>query len=285
MSRNSSGTYSRVTPPGPAGYVGGAGNKIYASQVNGEYNDISAEITDSVSRSGKGAALANLPMGGFKHTGAASSAANGEYVEHSQIVTLSADIMALLAALEPPVGTVHMFYGNVAPVKWVFLTAGTYTVSRATYAELFDLLITNAGYTDVSFTVTISASASVTSPAHGFTGGEMIRLSTSGALPTGLNTSRDYFVKYKNVDEFNLSLTLGGVNITTSGTQSGLHTYKRTDWGNGDGSTTFNMPFIEQNKAPVNTVDGANAGTTGQTATITGAIPAASIKYIIKVLP
>lgn len=280
MSRNSGGTYSRVTPPGPAGYVGGVGNKIYASQVNGEYNDISAEITDSVSRSGKGAALANLPMGGFKHTGADSSSANGEYVEHSQLVA----ILALIASNEP-VGTVKMFYGNTPPAKWLFLTEGTYTVSRATYAELFDLLITNAGYTDVSFTVTISASASVTSPAHGFTGGEMIRLSTSGALPTGLNTSTDYFVKYKNVDEFNLSLTLGGANITTSGTQSGLHTYKRTDWGNGDGSTTFNMPFIEANKAPVNAVDDVNAGTTGKTATITGAIPAASIKYIIKVLP
>jgi len=77
MSRNAGGTYTRVTPPGPGGYVGGVGNPIYASQVNGEINDIRDEITDSLSRSGKGAMLAALNMGGFAITNSPSVFASG----------------------------------------------------------------------------------------------------------------------------------------------------------------------------------------------------------------
>ena len=104
MSRNSGGTYTRITPPGPGGYVAGVGNKIYASNINGEYNDLGAEITDSVNRSGKGAALANLPMGGFKHTGAANGVASTDYMTIAQGL---------------PAGTVMPFYQAAAPVGWV----------------------------------------------------------------------------------------------------------------------------------------------------------------------
>jgi len=284
MSRNSGGTYSRVTPPGPAGYVGGIGNKIYASQVNGEYNDISAEITDSVSRSGKGAALANLPMGGFKHTGAGSSTANGEYVEHSQIVTLAADILTLIAANEP-VGTVKMYYGNTPPAKWLFLNTGANTVPIADYPDLYDLLVTNSGYSPVSCAIQIAAAADVTAAEeHGFTDNELIRLSTTGALPTPLDTSTDYYVKATTLTKFELSLTPGGTSITTSGTQYGIHSYLRTDWGLGDGSTTFGMPWIERGRSPVNTITGLHASTADTASTITGATPATSIRYMIKAI-
>jgi hypothetical protein len=107
LSRNSGGTYSRLTPPGPGGYVGGVGNKIYASNINGEYNDIGAEITDSVNRSGKGAALANLPMGGFKHTGAANGVDSTDYATIAQMI---------------PAGTAMTFYQAAAPTGWVQVT-------------------------------------------------------------------------------------------------------------------------------------------------------------------
>jgi hypothetical protein len=76
-----------------------------------------------------------------------------------------------------------------------------------------------------TFTVTIASPAVVTMAGHGFSGGEEVLLETTGALPTGLSASTvRYYVKYIDANTFNLSLTVGGANINTSGTQSGTHT-------------------------------------------------------------
>ena len=47
---------------------------------------------------------------------------------------------------------------------------------------------------------------------------------TTGALPTGLAINTDYYVTVIDANTFNLSATLGGAFINTSGTQSGTHT-------------------------------------------------------------
>lgn len=73
-------------------------------------------------------------------------------------------------------------------------------------------------------TLTIASPCVVTKASHGFIGGEEITLATTGALPTGLTATTKYYIKYIDVNTFNLSLTLGGANINTSGTQSGTHT-------------------------------------------------------------
>lgn len=246
MARNSSGTYSRRTPPGPGGYVGGVGNKIYASQVNGEYNDIGAEITDSVSRSGKGAALANLPMGGFKHTGAAEGTTNGEYVTYEQIFDA---ITGIANIISDPIGTGRILFGNVVPSTYLLVPTAPATVLIADYPDLYAYLVTNSGYVSTAFTVTIATPGVFTSSAHGFLGGEKIRLSTTGALPTGLGTTTDYFVLYLDANTFKLSLTDGGTAINTTGTQSGTHHYLQTNWGFGDGSTTFNIPWMAEDES------------------------------------
>lgn len=75
-----------------------------------------------------------------------------------------------------------------------------------------------------TFTVTIASPAVVTLSNHGLVDGQMVRLATTGALPTGLAVATDYFVKYINSSTFNLAATLGGSNINTSGSQSGVHT-------------------------------------------------------------
>lgn len=141
-----------------------------------------------------------------------------------------------------PAGSVFYVASGSAPSG--ALKANGAAVSRATYADLFAALVTDAGFTSKTFTVTIAAPAVFTMTAHGFTGGERIRLSTTGALPTGLNTTTDYYVIYVSANTFQVTSTLFGTAITTSGAQSGTHTYMQSLWGLGDGTSTFNLPDL-----------------------------------------
>jgi microcystin-dependent protein len=138
-------------------------------------------------------------------------------------------------------GTVLPFAGSTAPSEWLMCDGSA--VSRATYPNLFKLLVTDAGFTAQTFTVTVASPGLFTKTAHGFTGGERLRLSTTGALPTGLSTSTDYFVEYVSANTFYLQ-NAAGTRINTTGTQSGTHSYVRSIHGLGDGSTTFNVPDI-----------------------------------------
>ena len=84
-----------------------------------------------------------------------------------------------------------------------------------------------------TFTVTIASPAVFTKSNHGFIGNgrEELTLSTTGALPTGLNTSTKYYVMATGLtaNTFRVSLIPGGsVAVNTSGTQSGTHTYSAT---------------------------------------------------------
>ncbi|RVC47578.1 hypothetical protein EN781_00125 [Mesorhizobium sp. M4A.F.Ca.ET.090.04.2.1] len=77
-----------------------------------------------------------------------------------------------------------------------------------------------------TFTVTIAAPGVFTATGHGLEVGDVIQLSTTGALPTGLAAATDYYVKtVPTSDTFTLSATSGGSAITTTGTQSGTHTF------------------------------------------------------------
>lgn len=141
-----------------------------------------------------------------------------------------------------PIGMVAPFANGTVPSGW--LECNGQAVSRTTYANLFARLVTVPGFTGQTFTVTIASPGVFTKTAHGLTGGERLRLSTTGALPTGLNTSTDYFIIYVSANTFQVSTTLGGAAVNTSGTQSGTHTYTQSLHGLGDGSTTFNVPDL-----------------------------------------
>ena len=85
--------------------------------------------------------------------------------------------------------------------------------------------ITNPSQT---FTVTIASPAVVTwTGTNNLSNGTPVKLTTTGALPTGLNTATTYYVVNAGTDGANkcrLSLTVGGADINTSGTQSGVQT-------------------------------------------------------------
>lgn len=111
-------------------------------------------------------------------------------------------------------------FAHAGNCKGIGLVIGSYFYS-ATQAGTDIGLQENGG----TFTVSIASPGIVTKAGHGFVGGEELILETTGALPTGLTalTTR-YYVKYIDANTFNLSLTVGGANINTSGTQSGTHT-------------------------------------------------------------
>lgn len=75
------------------------------------------------------------------------------------------------------------------------------------------------------FTVTIASPAVFTKVAHGLSVGTILTFTTTGALPTGLSIATNYFVvSVPTADTFTVSTTFGGSPVTTSGSQSGVHT-------------------------------------------------------------
>ena len=77
-------------------------------------------------------------------------------------------------------------------------------------------------------TITIASPGVVSWSSHGLQAGQQVRLTTTGALPTGLAISTTYFVVSVDANSFQLSATQNGSAINTSGTQSGTHTMTAT---------------------------------------------------------
>jgi hypothetical protein len=78
------------------------------------------------------------------------------------------------------------------------------------------------GYATTPATITIGASCVVTSTLN-IPDLTPILFETTGALPTGLVVGTVYYTRYLTTATFNLSSTPTGALITTSGTQSGIH--------------------------------------------------------------
>lgn len=75
-------------------------------------------------------------------------------------------------------------------------------------------------------TVTIASPAVFTLSAHNFSVGSVLYFSTTGALPTGLTAGTAYYVIAAGLtaDAFEVSTSIGGTAVNTTGTQSGTHT-------------------------------------------------------------
>lgn len=75
-------------------------------------------------------------------------------------------------------------------------------------------------------TITIAATGVITWNAHGLVAGTPIVFATTGALPSGLTAGTTYYVIASGLtaNSFSVATTPGGTAITTTGTQSGVHT-------------------------------------------------------------
>ena len=130
-----------------------------------------------------------------------------------------------------------------------------YGLTRTTMRENYnyvDLTLYLPGEYDVSTVTTCSislASPGVISTAtpHGLSVGDCIRFTTTGALPTGLNNTRHYFVFDNDADSLgagSLQFTVSteyptlatAVEIDTSGSQSGTHSFGLVTGRSGDTS-------------------------------------------------
>jgi len=138
-----------------------------------------------------------------------------------------------------PIGTVSPYVASLVPGGWIVCDGSA--ISRTTYAALFAVISPAQ-----TFTVTLASPAVFSATAHGLQIGDKIRLTTTGALPTGLATATDYFVISAGfgANSFEVSASRGGAAVNTSVSQSGTHTMRFSNWGVGDGSTTFNVPDL-----------------------------------------
>lgn len=122
-----------------------------------------------------------------------------------------------------------------------FLKANGSAVSRTTYAALFAALVQSA-----NVTISIATPGVITWAAHGREANDPVKLGSTGTLPTGLTGGVTYYVVGASIttNTFQVSATPGGSAIATSGGQTGTHTAVSAPFGDGDGSTTFNVPDL-----------------------------------------
>lgn len=219
---------------------------------------------------------------------AAEAVAAAAAAEEDRVATAALLVQAEAAqeAAEAALASVQaLTAGNIGSIGWFahddidlpWLEADGSAVSRTTYAALFAKV--SDGFSAQTFTVTIASPAVFTKSSHGFTGGERVRLSTTSALPSGLDTSTDYYVKYINANTFSVASTFDGTAINTTGTQAGTHSYMQSIWGLGDGSTTFNLPALDNDERLIAAADSGrkvgvpraeSIGPHNHTATFTG---------------
>jgi hypothetical protein len=75
-------------------------------------------------------------------------------------------------------------------------------------------------------TITIASPAVITLNSHGLGAGQIVQFTTTGSLPTGISSGKDYYVTKAGLtnDAFEISAAPEGSAISTSGSQSGTHT-------------------------------------------------------------
>lgn len=152
--------------------------------------------------------------------------------------------MAITLNDEKLTGLILASMSNIIPEG--FLLCDGSAINRNTYSSLFAL----SPSTTSIITMTIASPCVVTWSNHGLATGQSIQFSTTGALPTFSTVQTVYFVRVINTNTFNLYDTLSNAmntgattgRINTTGTQSGTHTGLVYYWGNGNGTTTFNIP-------------------------------------------
>lgn len=162
MPRNSSGTYTLPE----AAFV--PGTVISSTAVNSDFSDVGDALTDSLSRNGEGAMLAELQMDpdGFVYsndpnTGMHRTAADEQAIKcgGTDIVTIGMSGIDVAGAITQNgfnallVGEIRAYAGATAPSGWL-LSYGQ-AISRTTYAALFAIIGTTYGSGDGSTTFNV----------------------------------------------------------------------------------------------------------------------------------
>lgn len=193
---------------------------ISSTAFNTLETDIGNEITNSVDRQGRSPMQANLPMGGYRATGAGDPSSAQDYV------TLNYANSNYLASTANSVTNDKLATAPVGTVKGVPASAAT---------------------SSSAVTITIASPAVVTWAGHGLAADTPVVLLTTGALPTGLSANTVYYVSSPATNTFQLAATKGGTAINTSGSQSGTHTAYAYATG---GESDLTMTYLGQQVTP-----------------------------------
>ena len=252
--------------------------------------DFQNGINNCLTKDGQNTPTANLPMGGFKHTGAGAATANGQYIIYNQLTDaspLSVDFandrvgigrapttnMLELGGQATP--TMSITSNSVSGVDMNFMSNGT-TSARINVTSNHDLRF----FTNNTFRVAVTAAGSLTLNTAGtviggdFTNGTLTSrnflqtttansLTDVGVLPNGSSTVAGVSV-LNNSTATNASYTSIGCNATDSiitAGRNGSGTYlPMTFYANGSERmriTTAGRVGIANN-APAGTLDVSN---------------------------
>jgi hypothetical protein len=130
-----------------------------------------------------------------------------------------------------PSGAVADWPTSTPPSGW--LECDGAAVSMTTYEDLFDVILDDYGKDAGNIFTVDTGDDTVEDVAHGLSDNDIVWLTTTVAdLPAGLSIDTKYYVINKTDDDYQVSLTLGGIAVVI------------TDAGTGDHSwhSTFNIP-------------------------------------------
>jgi hypothetical protein len=177
MSRQGNGVY--VLPPGNPVVTG---TQITASWANTTLDDIAAALTGSLAADGQTAALANMAMGGFRHTNVGKATATTSYARADQVQ--QGELLIVLSGAMPAqdqyVGTLPL--GATTFTQWQMI----FYVAPASNVGAMTLNINGAGAKNI---VHADSSPSVLGD---FIAGTMYGLTWDGSAWRFVNASSDY---------------------------------------------------------------------------------------------
>ena len=117
----SGGTYTKGNA-GSGGWVGdaGLGIGIEASRHDTQDNDFATGINTCLTKDGQNTPTANLPMGGYKHTGVGSATAGDEYLSYGQLLDVTRAVTTS--------GTAPNYTVTLTPTPSAYFEGMTFTI-------------------------------------------------------------------------------------------------------------------------------------------------------------
>lgn len=129
MSRNGSGTYSLPATYNPVT----SGTTISSTAYNGTLTDIANALTASIANDGQTTPVANLPMGGYRHTNVANGVAATDYCALGQAQAQAFATLTSVAGTDTITATVAPAFGAYATGQvFRFIPAGANTTTAVT---------------------------------------------------------------------------------------------------------------------------------------------------------
>jgi len=127
MPRNGAGTYTL-----PAGNPVVTGTTISSTVQNNTMSDVATALTSSIAKDGQTVPTANLPMGGYKHTGVANASNLTDYAAYGQLMNSSAQYLTGVSGTDTITASLSGLTAYAAGQVFRFIVAGANTGTSVT---------------------------------------------------------------------------------------------------------------------------------------------------------